>query len=113
MTPQSAAPSVQLSRFGWRDLGLWTAAFNFQPHAAADFHLTRFEELLAIASNPPASAGPMCPSPLADDVSRGSPGPVMIGCGRGTLNTVSADVSSTGVRPDRPLRSNFASPTAL
>ena len=56
-----------------RAVGLWTAAFNFQPHAAADFHLTRFEELLAIASNPPASARPMSPSLPADDVSRGSP----------------------------------------
>ena len=47
MNQQSAAPSVQLSRFGWRDLGLWTAAaaLVFGAHVAIaygvqDFSLT-------------------------------------------------------------------------
>lgn len=56
-----------------RSLGMRTAAFNSQPHAQADFHLTRFEELLAIANHAPTSILSASPSPPADEVRRSSP----------------------------------------
>lgn len=47
MTPSAALPTLQLSRFGWRDLGLWTgaAALVLGAHVAVAYAVQSFSPI--------------------------------------------------------------------
>ncbi|CAN7254971.1 TonB family protein [Mesorhizobium sp. LjRoot246] len=55
MTQAVAVPSVQLSRFGWRDLGLWAgaAALVLGAHAAVAYALQNFTMVTEADGGPP------------------------------------------------------------
>ncbi|MBZ9797121.1 TonB family protein [Mesorhizobium sp. ES1-4] len=55
MTPSSASPTVVLSRFGWRDLGLWACAavLMLGAHAAVAYAVQDFSPVELSDSGPP------------------------------------------------------------
>lgn len=73
MTRQSAAPSVQLSRFGWRDLGLWTAAtaLVLGAHLAIAFGVQEWSDADASDGGPPPAMmidmAPMMVAPAIEE----------------------------------------------
>ncbi|MET2832354.1 energy transducer TonB [Mesorhizobium shangrilense] len=73
MTQQSAAPSVQLSRFGWRDLGLWTAAtaLVLGAHVAIAYGVQEWSDADASDGGPPPAMvidmAPMMVAPAIEE----------------------------------------------
>ena len=73
MTRQSAAPSVQLSRFGWRDLGLWTAAsaLVLGAHVAIAYGVQEWSDADASDGGPPPAMmidmAPMMVAPAIEE----------------------------------------------
>ncbi|WP_292191433.1 hypothetical protein [Mesorhizobium sp.] len=64
MTQAAAVPSVQLSRFGWRDLGLWAgaAALVLGAHVAVAYAVQNFTMVTeADGGPPPAQVVEMAP----------------------------------------------------
>lgn len=63
MTRAAALPMVQLSRFGWRDLGLWTgaAAFVLGAHVAVAYAVQSFSPIEMDGGPPPAPVIEMAP----------------------------------------------------
>lgn len=63
MTQAAALPTTYLSRFGWRDLGLWTgaAALVFGAHVAVAYGLQSFSPIEMDGGPPPAPVIEMAP----------------------------------------------------
>ncbi|QND57421.1 energy transducer TonB family protein [Mesorhizobium huakuii] len=63
MTPSAALPTLQLSRFGWRDLGLWTgaAALVLGAHVAVAYAVQSFSPIEMDGGPPPAPVIEMAP----------------------------------------------------
>jgi protein TonB len=57
MTPSAALPTVDLSRFGWRDLGLWAgaAALVLGAHVAVAYAVQTFSPVNEADGGPPAA----------------------------------------------------------
>ncbi|UVK56255.1 TonB family protein [Mesorhizobium sp. AR02] len=63
MTQSDALPTLQLSRFGWRDLGLWTgaAALVLGAHVAVAYAVQSFSPIETDGGPPPAPVIEMAP----------------------------------------------------
>lgn len=63
MTRSAALPTIQLSRFGWRDLGLWTgaAALVLGAHVAVAYAVPSFSPIEMDGGPPPAPVIEMAP----------------------------------------------------
>ncbi len=63
MTRSAALPTVQLSRFGWRDLGLWTGAavLVLGAHVAVAYGVQSFSAVETDGGPPPAPVIEMAP----------------------------------------------------
>ena len=63
MTQSAALPTVQLSRFGWRDLGLWTGAavLVLGAHVAVAYAVQSFSPIETDGGPPPAPVIEMAP----------------------------------------------------
>jgi protein TonB len=63
MTRSAALPTVQLSRFGWRDLGLWTGAavLMLGAHVAVAYVVQNFSPIETDGGPPPAPVIEMAP----------------------------------------------------
>lgn len=63
MTRSAALPTVRLSRFGWRDLGLWTGAavLMLGAHVAVAYGVQSFSPIETDGGPPPAAVVEMAP----------------------------------------------------
>ncbi|WP_214476287.1 energy transducer TonB [Mesorhizobium sp. dw_380] len=63
MTPPAASPAMQLSRFGWRDLGLWAgaAALVLGAHVAVAYAVQSISPIETDGGPPPATVIEMAP----------------------------------------------------
>ncbi|TIN30442.1 MAG: energy transducer TonB [Mesorhizobium sp.] len=79
MTQAAALPSIQLSRFGWRDLGLWAgaAALVLGAHVAVAYAVQNFTMVTEADGGPPPAQviemAPMVVMPAVEDQSEPTP----------------------------------------